>query len=98
MGGAATAMGDNLASLGILLFATTTVFTLVTLPVEFDASRRALATLERTGIMPQEELSGARRVLSAAALTYLAAFISSALTLLYWLMRLGVLGGGNRRD
>jgi Zn-dependent membrane protease YugP len=96
LGGAATATGQNLATLGVLLFATTTVFTLVTLPVEFDASRRALATLERGGLMPQEELAGARRVLSAAALTYLAAFISSLLTLLYYLIRLGLLGG--RRD
>ena len=72
------------------------LFTLVTLPVEFDASRRALATLERGGLMPQEEIAGARRVLSAAALTYVAAFVSSLLTLLYWLVRLGVLGGGRR--
>jgi Zn-dependent membrane protease YugP len=96
MGGAATATGQNLANLGILLFATTTLFTLVTLPVEFDASRRALATLERGGLMPQEEIAGARRVLSAAALTYVAAFVSSVLTLLYWLVRLGVIGGGRR--
>jgi hypothetical protein len=96
MGGAATATGQSLANLGILLFATTTVFTLVTLPVEFDASRRALQTLERGGLMPQDEIAGARRVLSAAALTYVAAFVSSILTLLYWLVRLGVLGGGRR--
>jgi hypothetical protein len=97
MGGAATATGQSLANLGILLFATTTVFTLVTLPVEFDASRRALQTLERGGFMPQDEIAGARRVLSAAALTYVAAFVSSLLTLIYWLVRLGVLGG-DRRD
>ncbi len=96
LGGAATATGQNLAAIGVLLFATTTVFTLITLPVEFDASRRALATLERGGLMPQEELAGARKVLSAAALTYLAAFISSLLTLLYYLIRLGLIGG--RRD
>jgi hypothetical protein len=96
MGGAATATGQNLASIGILLFATTTLFTLVTLPVEFDASRRAMATLERGGLMPQDEIAGARRVLSAAALTYVAAFVSSLLTLVYWLVRLGVLGGGRR--
>jgi hypothetical protein len=96
MGGAATAMGQNLATLGVLLFATTTVFTLVTLPVEFDASRRALATLERGGLMPQDEMAGARKVLSAAALTYLAAFVASLLTLLYYLIRLGLIGG--RRD
>ena len=46
------------------MFATTTLFTLVTLPVEFDASRRALATLERGGLMAPDEIAGARRVLS----------------------------------
>jgi hypothetical protein len=96
MGGAATATGRNLATLGVALFATTTIFTLITLPVEFDASRRALATLERGGVMPQDELAGARKVLSAAAMTYLAAFVTSLLTLLYWLVRLGLIGG--RRD
>jgi hypothetical protein len=96
MGGAATANGRNLALIGILLFATTTVFTLVTLPVEFDASKRALETLERGGLMPADEIAGARKVLSAAALTYLAAFATSLLTLLYWLFRLGFVGGRDR--
>jgi len=91
-------MGSNLAWLGILLFATTTVFTLVTLPVEFDASRRALATLERGGYVSQVELTGARRVLNAAALTYVAAFVTSVLTLLYYAFRLGLIGGGRSRD
>lgn len=93
MGGAATAMGGTLATLGIVLFATTTVFTLVTLPVEFDASRRALMTLQQGGYMTPDELAGARKVLNAAAMTYVAAFITSLLTLLYWAMRLGLLGG-----
>ena len=97
LGGAETALGANVALLGVLLFATTTVFTLVTLPVEFDASRRALATLERGGYMTADELGGARKVLNAAALTYVAAFVTSLLTLLYWAMRLGLLGG-SRRD
>jgi len=96
LGGAATATGQSLATLGVALFATTTVFTLVTLPVEFDASRRALATLQSTGVMPPEEIAGARKVLSAAALTYVAAFITSALTLVYYAYRLGLFGG--RRD
>lgn len=96
MGGAATVMGSNLALLGVILFGTTTVFTLVTLPVEFDASRRALAALGATGTLAPEELKGARKVLDAAALTYVAAFLTSLLTLLYWAMRLGLLGG--RRD
>lgn len=95
MGGAATAMGSTLAWLGIALFATTTVFTLVTLPVEFDASRRALASL-RGRYVTEAEYEGARAVLNAASLTYVAAFVTSLLTLLYWAMRLGLLGG--RRD
>ena len=93
MGGAATVMGSKLALAGVLLFATTTLFTLVTLPVEFDASRRALATLKRGSYLAPDELTGAKKVLDAAALTYVAAFMTSALTLLYWMMRLGLLGG-----
>jgi Zn-dependent membrane protease YugP len=93
LGGAATVLGANVALLGVLLFATTTVFTLVTLPVEFDASRRALVTLKRGSYLTPEELSGAKKVLDAAAMTYVAAFVTSALTLLYWAMRLGLLGG-----
>jgi len=96
MGGIATATGQALATAGVLMFATTTLFTLVTLPVEFDASRRALATLESGGVMPADEIAGARRVLNAAALTYVAAFVTSLLTLLYWLVRLGLLGGRRR--
>ena len=92
MGGAATVMGSKLALLGVILFATTTLFTLVTLPVEFDASHRALATLKRGNYLAPDELAGAKKVLDAAALTYVAAFITSALTLLYWMMRLGLLG------
>jgi hypothetical protein len=97
MGGAATATGQSLATAGVLMFATTTVFTLITLPVEFDASRRALATLESGGVMPEAELAGARKVLRAAALTYVAAFVTSLLTLVYWLIRLGFVGGNRER-
>jgi Zn-dependent membrane protease YugP len=93
MGGAATVAGGKLAMVGIALFATTTVFTLVTLPVEFDASRRALVTLQNGGYMTPDELAGARKVLSAAAFTYVAAFLTSLLTLLYWAYRLGLFGG-----
>ncbi|RMF73242.1 MAG: zinc metallopeptidase [Acidobacteria bacterium] len=96
LGGTATALGQSLAVAGVALFATTTVFTLVTLPVEFDASKRALATLEQSGLIARDELDGARRVLNAAALTYVAAFVTSLLTLLYWAWRLGLLGGGRR--
>ncbi len=98
LGGVATATGTTLSLLGIALFGMTTVFTLVTLPVEFDASRRALVTLEQGGYATREELDGARSVLNAAALTYVAAFITSLLTLLYWAYRLGLLGGRSNDD
>jgi len=89
-------MGFVLAWVGLGLFACSTVFTLVTLPVEFDASRRAMVTLEGSGFLSREELSGARKVLTAAAMTYVAAFISSLMILLYYAARLGLLG--NRSD
>ncbi len=92
MGGMATALGSQLAYAGIALFSATTIFTLITLPVEFDASSRALATLSGR-YLSDEELAGARKVLNAAALTYVAAFVSSLLTLLYWAHALGLLGG-----
>jgi Zn-dependent membrane protease YugP len=60
------------------------------------ASKRALATLQHGGYLAPDEMKGAKSVLDAAALTYVAAFITSVLTLLYWAMRLGLLGG--RRD
>ncbi len=93
LGGVESVLGRDLAILGVSLFALTTVFTLVTLPVEFDASRRALQALASGGYASQEEVQGARKVLNAAALTYVAAAVTSLLTLLYWMMRLGLLGG-----
>ena len=95
LGGAQSALGASLALAGVVLFATTTVFTLVTLPVEFDASNRALAALQGRYVT-DEEYQGAEKVLNAAAMTYVAAFVTSLLTLLYWVHRLGLLGG--RRD
>ena len=92
MGGAATALGSSLALAGVILFGATTVFTLVTLPVEFDASHRALAALQGR-YTTDEEYLGAKKVLNAAALTYVAAFVTSLLTLFYWAMRLGLIGG-----
>jgi Zn-dependent membrane protease YugP len=71
--------------LGIILFGTVAVFQLVTLPVEFNASKRAIAILETNGTLTQEELKGARAVLSAAALTYVAALLTSLLQLFYYL-------------
>ena len=64
-----------LINLGLLLFSLAAVFQLITLPVEFNASSRALATLENTGYLAPDELGGARAVLRAAALTYVAALI-----------------------
>ena len=64
-----------LITLGIVLFSLTVVFQLVTLPVEFNASSRALHTLDQQGLLTQEELAGTRKVLTAAALTYVAALL-----------------------
>jgi Zn-dependent membrane protease YugP len=89
-------IGSFVLLIGIALFATLVLFQLVTLPVELDASRRALAAIEHGGLARGEELTGARKVLSAAALTYIAAALSSMLTLLYFLLRSGLLGGGSR--
>ncbi|MFY9343117.1 MAG: zinc metallopeptidase [Planctomycetota bacterium] len=87
--GLAAAGGSMLwAWIGVALFGTMTVFTLVTLPVEFDASRRALVTLEQGGVLDAEEMVGARAVLGAAALTYVAAAAASMLELGYWVMHL----------
>ncbi len=86
---------QGVASLGVALFAGFVLFTVVTLPVELDASRRARLSLEKHGLLAPAELAGVTRVLTAAAATYLAAAITAVLQLLYWLLRLGVLG---RRD
>ncbi len=72
--------------MGIVLYSAAVAFTLVTLPVEFDASRRALALLRDTGLVTsKKELAAVRRVLSAAALTYVAAAASAILTLVYYI-------------
>ena len=97
LGGVSTAGGTIAAWVGVALFGTSTLFTLITLPVEFDASRRALVSLSEGGYVTAEELTGARKVLSAAAMTYVAAFVSSLLMLLYYALRLGLLGG-SRND
>lgn len=84
---------DPLILAGIVLFSLTVVFTLVTLPVEFNASNRAIAVLGSGGYLNGEELDGARKVLSAAALTY----VASALNAILQLVRLLILSG-NRRN
>ena len=93
MANAGSYAGYSLISVGILCFSLAVLFQLVTLPVELDASRRALRQLNATGILPPEEQQQTRAVLSAAALTYVAAAAASMLQLL----RLVILFGGNRR-
>lgn len=80
---------------GIALFSLAVLFQLVTLPVEFNASRRAMAMLETTGIMGEEETAGAGKVLRAAALTYVAALAASVLQLLRLVI---IANGGRKRD
>lgn len=87
--------GFYIALAGVICFATATIFQLVTLPVEFNASRRALSVLESEGIVSSEEKSGVRKVLWAAAMTYVAALFVSLANLLRILII--VMGGRNRR-
>ncbi|MDP2234368.1 MAG: zinc metallopeptidase [Actinomycetota bacterium] len=75
----------GLVWLGIVAFAGAVLFQIVTLPVEFDASRRAIASLDAIGAVPDSQVAGARQVLTAAAMTYLAATLVSILYLLYYI-------------
>ena len=77
----------SLLLIGIVLFAVTTLFSIVTLPVEYDASNRALAWLKNKNMVSQQEYAGAEDSLKWAARTYLVAAIGSIATLLYYLMR-----------
>ncbi|HWT74701.1 MAG TPA: zinc metallopeptidase [Mobilitalea sp.] len=81
--------------LGIILFSAAVLFQLVTLPVEFNASNRAIARLSETGILYGDELGQSKKVLDAAALTYVAAAAATILQLLRLVM---LFGGGRRRD
>lgn len=83
---------DALAYLGVILFSVATLFQLVTLPVEFNASNRAVAALARSGRFTPEEMKGVKKVLTAAALTYVAALFVSLMSLL----RLVLIVSGNR--
>lgn len=87
-------MNQTLINFGIILFSFAVIFQLITLPVEFNASGRALKILGNTGIMYGEEVEQTRKVLSAAALTYVAGAAAALLSLL----RLILLFGGNDRD
>lgn len=92
---------QGVAWIGVGLFGLSTLFALLTLPVEFDATRRAKAALVQVGLVDSgvaggEESKGVARVLDAAAWTYIAGFAASVLTLLYYVM--AVMGMGNRRN
>jgi Zn-dependent membrane protease YugP len=84
---------QNLILLGAFAFSAVVLFQIVTLPVEFDATARAKKLAVENGIVLESERAGMDKVLNAAALTYVAAVISSLLTLLYYLYRAGVFGG-----
>ncbi len=88
--------GSLLAQIGIWVFSLAVLFQLVTLPVEFDASARAKTMLQQYGILGQQEVQGVHKVLSAAALTYVAAAASSILQLLRLILLFGGRGGRNR--
>lgn len=88
-------IGYEIARLGILIFAIAVLFQVVTLPVEFNASRRALGMLENYGILGERELGQARAVLNAAALTYVAAAAAAAMQLLRFII---LINGGRNRD
>lgn len=83
----------NMVLVGAVLFSAVLLFQIVTLPVEFDASARAKRLVVEHGIVSGQETEGINKVLNAAALTYVAAVISTMLTLLYFLLRSGILGG-----
>lgn len=86
---------SNLALVGLILFAATALFALVTIPVEVDASRRAKEMLSTSGIVYQSEMAGVNSVLDAAALTYVAGAVQALSTLLYYVL---LFSGGRRRS
>jgi Zn-dependent membrane protease YugP len=86
----------QLMLIGIVLFAATTIFSIVTLPVEYDASNRALAWLENKRMLTQQEQAGAKDALKWAARTYVVAALGSIATLLYYVSL--YMGGSSRRD
>ena len=83
-----------LAYAGVALYGLVALFQIVTLPTEFDASRRAMRSIEGMGLLEGEELTGAKKVLTAAALTYVAALATTLLELLRLVM---IVSGGSRR-
>ena len=83
----------GLVKIGIILFSVVVLFQLITLPVEFNASARAKRILQEYGLVSQSDARGVNAVLNAAAMTYVAAAASAIMTLLYFLIRSGLLGG-----
>jgi hypothetical protein len=86
-------LGRTVLLVGIAAFSLTVLFQIVNLPVEFDASKRARVALVNAGLISVQEDQVVKKVLDAAALTYVAATLSAILTLLYYLFRAGMLGG-----
>ncbi len=97
MAGQNSNTGYYLAILGVALYGLSTLFALVTLPVEFDASRRAKKMLVEEGILTQEELPYADKMLSAAAMTYVASLLTSLVYFLRFAVWVMILFGGNSR-
>lgn len=89
-----TAFGQTIAMVGVVLFGMGTLFSFITLPVEYDASNRAIAWLKRKNMVSQQELAGAEDALKWAARTYVVAALGSLATLLYFVLRVM----GNSRD
>lgn len=87
--------GKVIALIGVTGIAAIALFQLINLPVEFDASRRALQVLPEIGILNEQENAGARKVLTAAAMTYVAATVAAIAELVFWLMHLGLIGGNS---
>ena len=89
-----SAFGQTIAMVGVVLFGMGTLFSFITLPVEYDASNRAIAWLKRKNMVSQQELAGAEDALKWAARTYVVAALGSLATLLYFVLRIM----GNSRD
>jgi Zn-dependent membrane protease YugP len=87
-------MGQTIAVIGVILFGMGTLFSFITLPVEYDASNRALAWLQRKNMVTQQEYDGAKDALKWAARTYVVAALGSLATLIYFALRVG----GSSRD
>ena len=94
MAGGLFMQSQMMVGIGAIIFSAVLLFQLVTLPVEFDATKRAKKLIVDAGIIDPDERYGVDKTLNAAALTYVAAVITTLLTLLYYLMRSGILGGG----